>query len=159
MRTGGLLGCAARRFTTVAPLVIVLAINAIKEIVDDYYRHKVRGSRLATYEGTHGRRICMPQRAFARRAAVGSPQHCMKAETALFHTRRPMSCSVLPCPAQSDGEINSRLVLVLEEGGKETEVTWKDLEVGDLVKVSRLAVGRFEQKRICRRPRSLHCLA
>lgn len=31
----------ARRFTTVCPLVIVLTINAIKEIVDDYYRHKV----------------------------------------------------------------------------------------------------------------------
>jgi hypothetical protein len=27
-------------FTTVAPLVIVLAINAIKEIVDDYHRHQ-----------------------------------------------------------------------------------------------------------------------
>lgn len=27
-------------FTTVAPLVIVLTINAIKEIVDDFYRHR-----------------------------------------------------------------------------------------------------------------------
>ncbi|GLI63173.1 hypothetical protein VaNZ11_005942 [Volvox africanus] len=62
-------------FTTVAPLVIVLAINAIKEIVDDYYRH------------------------------------------------------------QSDREINSRTVTVLEEGGRETPVTWRELAVGDIVKV------------------------
>lgn len=27
-------------FTTVCPLVIVLLINAIKEIADDYYRHR-----------------------------------------------------------------------------------------------------------------------
>ncbi|KAG2451812.1 hypothetical protein HYH02_003588 [Chlamydomonas schloesseri] len=62
-------------FTTVAPLVIVLTINAIKEIVDDFYRHR------------------------------------------------------------SDNEVNSRTVLVLEEGGKETPVTWRDLAVGDIVKV------------------------
>ncbi|GLC49980.1 hypothetical protein PLESTB_000329300 [Pleodorina starrii] len=62
-------------FTTVAPLVVVLAINAIKEVVDDYYRH------------------------------------------------------------QSDREINGRTVTVLEEGGRETPVTWRDLAVGDIVKV------------------------
>lgn len=46
-------------------------------------------------------------------------------------------------PAQSDREINSRVVLVLEEGGKETEVTWKNLEVGDIVKVGPFGgVGR-----------------
>ena len=27
-------------FTTVAPLIFVLLVNAIKEIYDDYYRHK-----------------------------------------------------------------------------------------------------------------------
>ncbi|PNW71492.1 hypothetical protein CHLRE_16g656500v5 [Chlamydomonas reinhardtii] len=62
-------------FTTVAPLVIVLTINAIKEIVDDFYRHR------------------------------------------------------------SDNEVNNRTVLVLEEGGKETPVPWRDLAVGDIVKV------------------------
>ncbi|GFR50254.1 hypothetical protein Agub_g12440 [Astrephomene gubernaculifera] len=62
-------------FTTVAPLVIVLCINAIKEIVDDYYRH------------------------------------------------------------QSDKDVNGRTVLVLEEGGRETAVAWRDLAVGDIVKV------------------------
>ncbi|KAG2485813.1 hypothetical protein HYH03_015523 [Edaphochlamys debaryana] len=62
-------------FTTVAPLVIVLAINAIKEIADDYYRHK------------------------------------------------------------QDADINNRTVLVLEEGGRETPVPWRDLAVGDIVKV------------------------
>ena len=36
---------------------------------------------------------------------------------------------------QSDNDINNRLVSVLEEGGKETEVAWKDLSVGDIVKV------------------------
>lgn len=63
-------------FTTVAPLVIVLAINAIKEAVDDYSRHA------------------------------------------------------------SDGDINSRTVTVLELGGKETQVAWRDLSVGELVRVS-----------------------
>ncbi|EFJ44459.1 hypothetical protein VOLCADRAFT_95397 [Volvox carteri f. nagariensis] len=63
-------------FTTVAPLVIVLAINAIKEIIDDYYRHL------------------------------------------------------------SDREINGRIATVLEEGGRETPVTWRDLAVGDIVKVA-----------------------
>ncbi|KXZ52548.1 hypothetical protein GPECTOR_9g592 [Gonium pectorale] len=60
-------------FTTVTPLVIVLCINAIKEIVDDYYRH------------------------------------------------------------QSDRDINGRTVIVLEEGGRETPVAWRDLAVGDIV--------------------------
>lgn len=62
-------------FTTVCPLVIVLLINAIKEIADDYYRHR------------------------------------------------------------SDNDINSRTVIVLEEGGRETPVSWRDLAVGDIVKV------------------------
>lgn len=31
--------------------------------------------------------------------------------------------------------MNNRTVLVLEEGGKETPVPWRDLAVGDIVKV------------------------
>jgi P-type E1-E2 ATPase len=36
----------------------------------------------------------------------------------------------------SDNEINNRTALVIQEGGSEKEVLWKDLRVGMLVKVS-----------------------
>ena len=32
--------------------------------------------------------------------------------------------------------MNNRTVTVLEDGGRESDVAWKDLAVGDLVKVS-----------------------
>ncbi len=36
---------------------------------------------------------------------------------------------------RSDGEINSRKVLVMHGGGRETPTAWRDVAVGDLVKV------------------------
>lgn len=41
----------------------------------------------------------------------------------------------------SDNEINARTVTVLEEGGKETQVAWRDLAVGDIVRVRRECTG------------------
>ncbi len=44
-------------------------------------------------------------------------------------------------PCRSDNDINSRTVIVLEEGGRETPVSWRDLAVGDIVKVRQLGAG------------------
>lgn len=44
-----------------------------------------------------------------------------------------MNAVLLIC--RNDSEINSRTVLVLSQGGKETPTQWRDVIVGDIVKV------------------------
>jgi hypothetical protein len=127
-------------FTTVCPLVFVLTINAIKEGYDDFHKHRCGPAAVAP-----------PPRSLASLWARARPVPPVSAgqggtcrgQASLCRRRIVTVAGRWPLAAgcRSDDEVNSRKVLVITETDGEVPVSWRDVVVGDILKVGGDGLG------------------